>query len=234
MTKTPRTDLHEMLKKQVSFLVASSRAFDSGFDEEGLRLAVTIRVLLHDTAASHSLLGQMGYREKMLYFDTAFEYSKRSVGAQSGLAMAKVSTGSAGHGSWVPRLDRPPIPDRWLGIRRWWLDDFVIRDSKGVTFNRRDLVLLAANQDGGAHVDPSLDDDYNALTRLNSMGWKYFSPQGEFDFVNGPALASIRMIAHELLISIQAHAPDAMGPVMVLERATAPDKPETVWAMRST
>ena len=50
--------LHELinhLKEQILFLKASASAFDEGFDGEAKRLAVTVRVLLHDTNNSISL-----------------------------------------------------------------------------------------------------------------------------------------------------------------------------------
>ena len=49
-------DFNEQLETQVSFLRRSVNAFDEGYNDEALRLAVTLRVLFHDTKQSVSLL----------------------------------------------------------------------------------------------------------------------------------------------------------------------------------
>ena len=45
---------------QIKFLVASSKSYDQGFEGEAKRLAVAIRVLMHDTTQSNALLTQLG------------------------------------------------------------------------------------------------------------------------------------------------------------------------------
>lgn len=52
-------ELEELFAEQIQFLEASAMAFDQGFEGEAKRLAVTVRVLLHDTDRSHALLGQI-------------------------------------------------------------------------------------------------------------------------------------------------------------------------------
>ncbi|MDA0365295.1 MAG: hypothetical protein O3B31_14500 [Chloroflexi bacterium] len=207
-----RPDLLEILENQVAFLVSSSKAFDAGFEGEGVRLAAVLRVLMHETAASHSLLGQIGLRDRMLYLDTAFPYSSGNLVAESGLTLQGITAGGADgtSGRYLPSLSRPPVPDRWSGVRRWWELNSVIRDSRGERFTRKDLVLYAAHEDGGAHVQPELTERYRALTRDNSMGYQLVdggvsfgigpAPTGRaaFDWENGPALPSVRMIAHEI------------------------------------
>lgn len=110
----------------------------------------------------------------------------------------------------------------------WW-ETPVLHDHEGNAFTRKDFVLAVADQDGGAHVDAQLEPAYEALTRGNSMrmttstettedGWEVLmggtfggGPQplveppthGE-PLENSVALASIRQIAHEMLIAIDA------------------------------
>ncbi len=48
------------LEEQVAFLRHSAALFDAGADAEAKRIAVVIRVLVHDTPRSHSLLAQLG------------------------------------------------------------------------------------------------------------------------------------------------------------------------------
>jgi len=222
----PRADLVDLVKNHVWFLVSSSKAFDAGHEHEGLRLAVSLRVLMHETAASSSLLGQLGLRDQIEYFDTALTAPH---GAQllPGSRLALMTMGD--NARYIPRLCRPPIPDRWIDRRRWWDRDEVIEDVRGETFTRKDLVLFAANEDGGAHVDPELTPRYEALTRGNAFGWRLHGPQGEFDWANGPALPSMRMIAHEMLVTLQRAVPEVMGGLFIRERTDSPGHPAQVW-----
>lgn len=47
------------LMRQLGFIRRSCDSYDSGFHDEAIRIAQTIRVLLHDTTASTSLLSLM-------------------------------------------------------------------------------------------------------------------------------------------------------------------------------
>jgi hypothetical protein len=72
--------------------------------------------------------------------------------------------------------------------------------------SRRELILHVAETDGGAHVDPALDEAYMDLSRNNSLGWML----REGDVVRPfppPVLPCIRQIAHEVLITLRVKAP---------------------------
>jgi hypothetical protein len=76
MTKRTLTndELAAHLAEQLQFIEASADAFDKGFEGEAKRLAVTLRVLLHDTKSSRSLLGQLG-RKNIDFLDTAIPFN---------------------------------------------------------------------------------------------------------------------------------------------------------------
>ncbi len=57
-------ELQAHLAEQLQFLEASADAFDRGFRGEAKRMAATIRILVHQTHRSHSLLGQLGILER--------------------------------------------------------------------------------------------------------------------------------------------------------------------------
>jgi hypothetical protein len=69
-TAITSTDLQAHLDEQLGFLERSAAAFDQGYEDEAKRLAVTLRVLLHETTQSHSLLVQLGRRHGA-FLDTA-------------------------------------------------------------------------------------------------------------------------------------------------------------------
>ncbi len=51
-----KDELESHLREQIEFLKRSSQAYDEGYTSEAKRLAVAIRLLLHDTQNSTSLL----------------------------------------------------------------------------------------------------------------------------------------------------------------------------------
>lgn len=61
------------LRDQFDFLETSGAGFDAGRTAEAKRLATTIRVLVHDTAASTSLLRQLGVKDDLRFVDTSVE-----------------------------------------------------------------------------------------------------------------------------------------------------------------
>ena len=65
------------------------------------------------------------------------------------------------------------------------------------------MVLAIANQEGGAHIDPSQPVDVRAIEEENSMGFGYSDPiAGDRPMSTGPLLPAIRQIAYELEQSI--------------------------------
>ncbi|MFC1908223.1 hypothetical protein ACFLWT_02340, partial [Chloroflexota bacterium] len=61
MTKYVQTgdELLGHLKDQIAFMKISANSYDNGFEDEAKRLAVAIRILVHDTPQSTSLLTQL-------------------------------------------------------------------------------------------------------------------------------------------------------------------------------
>ena len=169
-------------------------------------MAVVIRVLLHDTQKSTSLLTLLK-KKGMLFYDTALDYDPRNLLPTMGLIMMRLGPDGA---AYVPPLDDGP-PVRCLKgkipFEKWW-NKIVFVDTKGNKLTRKDLVLAVSNNDGGAHVDPKLDEAYADLTRFKSLGWVFVSEGVEKDFSTRPELASIRQITHEVLKSLKDEFPE--------------------------
>lgn len=199
-----KEDLRRHLVDCAAFLRASSGSFDSGTVGEAKRLATTIRVLLHDTKQSKSLLLQLGTKHAMRYLDTALPHNPHNLLAPHGLVGLRMETG-AGARFWAPLDNLSPMrPNRMIAFADWW-NAIVIVDSRKARFSRRELVLALANQDGGAHVDPNLDRDYALLTRTNTIGWQ--ASKGEDTWpIADVELHSVRQVAYELLVSLERHA----------------------------
>lgn len=228
MTKVPQSvdELKEHLEDHLGFLERSSDAFDSGHDGEAKRLAVSLRVLFHDTAQSHSLLGQLGQLGGQ-FISSAIPHDSGNIGTHGGLVMLAVTGG--GSTCFAP-LDDVPI-QRWLSFQDWW-GELVFVDDRRAALTRRDLVLAIANQDGGAHVDPGLSETYARLSRHNSLGW--VQNPGAVPIPNAER-AAIRQIAHETLKSLRAgykkqpvtNAEIIVGGAMIHEGTRAPPLPRS-------
>ena len=86
-----------------------------------------------------------------------------------------------------------------------------LKDNKGRTYSRRELVENVANTDGGAHVDPDLEEAYMDLSRNNSLGWLFSDGNIDEAFGGRPELACMRQIAHEVLLTLKENAPEYVG-----------------------
>jgi len=191
-----QNELENHLREQISFLEASANSFDAGMEEEAKRLAVTIRILVHDTSYSYSLLGQMGKNLKFL--DTSSDLDSKNILAHGGL----ISILNELHQTrYIATLDNfPPSTVKLIDFDSWW-NKPVFVDKQGRKLTRKDLILTAANQDGGAHVDPSLDETYANLSR---KGLDLIVNHGAgAKILDKPERAAIRQIAHEVLKTLK-------------------------------
>jgi len=84
---------------------------------------------------------------------------------------------------------------------QWWSSPVFV-DAQRNILTRKDLVLIAANQDGGAHVDPALDETYHHLSRENFMR-AFVVENGQERPMDGPERSAIRQVAHEVLKTLK-------------------------------
>jgi hypothetical protein len=89
----------------------------------------------------------------------------------------------------------------------WWTRP-VVKDIKGRSFSRMDLVKEVRDTDGGGHLDPRLSESYADFKNGKYMGWLLKTAIG-FDPVQHPHLVCIRQIAHETLLTLQDLVPRA-------------------------
>jgi len=192
------SELRKHLDEQLAFLKRSADSYDDGFVDEAKRLAVTIRILVHDTSQSKSLLGQLGEKTKP-FLDTAAPLDMGNILLYGALVQTMMSNKGA---AYTPILDSPgpPHPTKLVPFDDWW-DRTIFRNKEGQTLSRKQLVLTVANKDGGAHIDPNLNEFYANLSRHTGLGWVFESADERY-IVRQPELAAVRQIAHELIKSI--------------------------------
>ena len=198
-----RPNLLALLAENVQFLQASATSYDAGFDAEAKRLAVVLRVLLHDTNSSKSVLGQLGVKDKLRFEDTAEHINpKNLIVSAPGLVIMKFDPQRGGQ--YVPPLDEklpghihPPVP-----FKPWWNLE-ILRDQESAAWSRRSLVLTLANKEGGAHVDPSLTPAYDSLARMNGLDYHSGNDDALIPFAGSVIAASVRQIAHEVIRTLE-------------------------------
>lgn len=190
-------ELQAQFEEQWGFLRKSCDAYDRGDENEAKRLAVTLRLLLHDTKSSHSLLGQLGLKD-ILFFDTSEDINRDNLLPTFGLVLAQV--GPAGVRYIPPLADLPPRAIWMIPFEYWWKKPVICLPG-AFELSRADLILVMANQDGGAHVDPAIDDNYYRLTRENALGMVAVVDGIKYQ-VPHIATASVRQIAQEILVSL--------------------------------
>jgi hypothetical protein len=168
---TPAVDFRAALKKQIDFLTRSCQSFDAGFHDEAIRIAQCIRVLLHDTNRQRSVLTHLGAKNVALTstcLDIAAE-GERCPGARClGFnGMGRYAPGSVP--AYFPKLGNGRF--RYdLPVDRWWMQTVFVLDPD-TWVSRKDIVLDAADKDGGAHVDAALTPMYLRLVESGDLGF---------------------------------------------------------------
>jgi hypothetical protein len=193
--KQSNDELRQHLKDTIEALQLSANAFDNGFEGEAKRCAAAIRVLVHDTRNSNSLLNQLGLKT-VKFFDTSVPYNPKTILTHSGITAINLRPEGAVHIAPLDGLPSGHIP-KWVSFDEWW-EGIIFVDKDKVTTSRKDLVLSIADKDGGAHVDPNLDEKYANLSRLNSLAWRFKNETSDVA-LEGPEKAAIRQITHEML-----------------------------------
>lgn len=185
-------DFREHLRRQLRFLGRSCAAFDAGHQDEAVRIATSIRVLLHDTRSSTSLLTHLGAKQTRLRSVVPVRDVSHSV-------FADLLTTFTGSGP-IPKL-RLGAGDLSLVADEWWRQVVYVH-GRGNFIARRDLVLGAANRDGGAHVDSSLTPEYEAVMGM----WSRISPEPVTGPVTEIPLIGLRTLGFEVLSSPEVFA----------------------------
>ncbi|MCH8294437.1 hypothetical protein IH992_25420 [Candidatus Poribacteria bacterium] len=212
--KRPTADLEQKLRNQIQFMHDSCESYDNGSAAHAEQLAHSIRIILHDTNHSHSLLAQLGLKNKVMFMDTSEDYNPQNKLPFAGLCLLQIGAKTG----YIPRLNEPlkRVPSIYipgspllyfqkpkLHFDDWWCAIVIATDQ--IKFSRKDIVLHLADTDGGSHVDPELDKSYYDVTRGGAMGKIIVkTKQGieEVGVLRPVEYASVRQIAYEVIISL--------------------------------
>lgn len=196
--------LRVKLEEQIDFLESSSERFDQGRESEAIRLAQQLRILFHQTHHSKALVYQANLAsQKMLT-------SRRNDKGVYGFLAIKIALDSERPIWSAPLLEKNAKYLRGINLGEWWQSEKIFSmDEKSYT--RKSIILSMANKDGGAHVDPVLEDYYLRLCEgeqgLKLTGDLQFNgsppfPQGVSQSVNNMHFALVRQFAYEALSTV--------------------------------
>ena len=191
--------MQQQLAQQLGYLSRSAQLFDLGYADEGIRLATTLRVLFHDRpndrkgqGSLFKLLGQ----PKVCLITTckSHNHSPNTLVSDGYLHLP------GNIRPWKEYLDQSA---QSIGVLEWW--NQVIFVVNRIQVKRKDLVLWAAEKDGGAHTDSKTDKTYDALMNM----WEAYTESGsETQSVPIPPqhLFALRRFALEVLASKELSA----------------------------
>lgn len=186
------------LLRQLAFLKRSCHSYDHGFEDEAIRIAVVLRVLFHDTRRSVSLFRHLGAQGTPIISTCSMVPPKANVHFFEGMGMSRFGPGGASYFAplGAARIHVPTPAPLW-----WW--QIVSVQGPGLVIRRRDIVLGAANKDGGAHVDPDLTAEYAAISADGAVGeWVWGEGNDEKRApITGAHFVYIRQMAYEVLAS---------------------------------
>lgn len=167
------------LREQLGFLERSCDFFDGGHLDEALRIALHIRILIHDTKGSTSVVSHVGAKESLRLLTTCDKMPVAQPGqlilrvAGTGLTKIKVGGGTS------PRVCAHLAAanrNELLAFDDWWNEDIWCMGGNAI-LTRKNLTLIAVNKDGGAHVDDVLPKDYAAFA-ATGVGGSYTANEG--------------------------------------------------------
>lgn len=150
----------EKLREQMGFLRTSLRAFYEGNFAESVRIATTLRVLIHETGSSKALLVQaMPSGLELPIVDQASEKTEheRIVGFAVSVRLGSIL---------APAVDLGSSHYCLSSVGAWWnrtVFTFPSQFGTQMVYRRKQVVLILANKEGGAHVDENEDPNYRRL-----------------------------------------------------------------------
>ena len=149
------------LKEQMQFLRNSLRTFYDGEFAESVRIATIIRVLVHETGMCKPLLKQAKPNGLGL---PILDHAGERPGEKAVFRFAV----SARLGNPIaPAVDLGSTHHTLSTVGVWWNAEVFTFPSRLVApqwvYTRKRVVLILANTEGGAHVDPEENPDYVRL-----------------------------------------------------------------------
>lgn len=146
----------EKLREQRGFLERSLADFLNGHEEEAVRIATSIRVLVHE-GRGKPLLKSF----KPNYLDLPILDNDVGQAPDGGKILTRFAPVMISKHGVQPITDLSNTKETIIG--KWWTRPCVTAttpEGKTIDFTRREIILTLANKEGGAHVDEVLPEHY--------------------------------------------------------------------------
>lgn len=182
------------LMRQLDFIRRSCESYDAGFEDEAVRIAQTIRVLLHDTRSSTSLLALMGKKDHMELLTTC-----RNAPVPGGLLIMDSVSMFTMEGI-KPCLSETGFAKE-IPVAEWWAQVVLVTGPEQ-KHSRKSIILATANKDGGAHVDENITPDF----RTQKEGYWTFDHGNSTEELADYHFIAIRQFGYEIMNSRQLSA----------------------------
>jgi hypothetical protein len=188
--------LNERFEEQRHLLRKSIKEFESGDLSEGIRIAIAIRVLVHETGPSKPLLAQLthNYLQLEILDRKPKPIAAGPPGTRAAVVMSvPINVTISDRGVFFnSQLSGETYVPSVLG--RWWTRNCLVLPGLG-GFTRKEIILGLANKEGGAHVDVNLPRRYRQLlaSRQLQIGWNNegVSPLNLSRFMTAQAAAEL-------------------------------------------
>jgi len=222
---TKEARLKSQLLQQLGFLERSAFAYDQGHKDEAIRMATVMRTLFCGSKKSAGLVFQL-HGKKIFLNSTCHRFDVEPLqfcglvdfvfrqGQTEGEAVAPLDGSSTPEGKYFlwsefalfPTPQPPPQPDKPHHVShrtlRQWLNELIFIFNPKQKLSRLDLLEHAVNQDGGAHVDATLEPNYERLQNPGGFPMSFsWSQGGQQMSVRGVHLPALRQMTYELLTS---------------------------------
>lgn len=162
---TVNNPLEDKYEEYLNLLASLCDYFDKDDNEIlALPISTAIRVLVHDTPNSTSLLKYL-HKKEIKFISTNSESENYPV--HLGLVRrinVGVTDGVGGEAKYCPLCNEKyflmPKYKRRIEFENWWSKEKIFTSSK-LSLTRKDLILAVANKDGGAHFDKNVQKKYD-------------------------------------------------------------------------
>lgn len=198
--RTP-DEVRQAFEIQKQAIIDSCASFDAGKAWEGLRLATSAYVMLHDGGKrNRSILSQLGVRDTMKFLASAEPVDPNNLLTSTPLVATRMGPSDV---IFVPVLDTWSGHERWISFGEWWDRDPVFSAGLGRRpVSRKNLIFNLRSKDGGAHYDADTGDaEYSEMA--DGGGWVMQINNQPAEKMVNLHLTSMRQVAFELLQSLE-------------------------------
>jgi hypothetical protein len=151
-----KPEVVEKIREQRGFLERSLADFLNGHEEEAVRIATSIRVLVHEGRGKPLLKSfKPNYLELPILNNNVHEPRPGEK------ILARFAPVMISKGGVQPITDLSNTKETTIG--KWWLRPCVTAttpEGRTIDFTRSDIIRTLADKEGGAHVDEDLPEDY--------------------------------------------------------------------------